>query len=103
MEDEATYSPHPLSSGAFPRLAGRAMRDFGARPPWRQLDLSQPYRAYQSETLLVPCEAHSTGEPEQPRINDNRARFLQDFSAESLLPGLGAMFPPSANLLIPQG
>jgi hypothetical protein len=25
MEDEATYSPHPLSSGAFPRLAGRSI------------------------------------------------------------------------------
>jgi hypothetical protein len=53
--------------------------------------------------LFLPCEAHSPGEPEQPRINDNRARFLQDLSAESLLPGLGAIFPPSANLLIPQG
>jgi hypothetical protein len=71
--------------------------------PRHPFDLSQPYGAHEHETSLGPCEAHGAAEAEQARINDDRARFLQDLSAESLPPGLGVMFPPSANLLIPQG
>src|SRR5262245_56593224 len=71
------------------------MRDFEAWLPRHQLDLRQPYRAYQHETLLRPCDAHSAAEAEQPRINYGRACLLQDLSAESLLPGFIALWTAS--------
>src|SRR5262245_45218238 len=73
------------------KLGGRdhtTVRDLEARLPRHQLDFRQPYGARQHETLLMPCEAHGAAEAEQPRANDGRACLLQDFSAESLLPGL---------------
>src|SRR6266545_2244544 len=72
------------------KLSGRdhaTMRDFEAGLPRHQLDLRQPYGAYKRETLLVPCKAQGASEAEQPRIHHGRARFLQDLSAECLLPG----------------
>ena len=72
------------------KLGGRdhaTVPDFEAWFPRRQLDLRQPYRAYEHETLLRPCEAHGAAKAEQPRVNYGRARFLQDLSVESLLPG----------------
>ena len=37
-----------------------------------------------------PGKAHGAAETEQPRVNDSGAGFLQDFSAECLLPGFTA-------------
>jgi hypothetical protein len=57
------------------KLGGRdhtTMLDFESWLPRHQLDPRQPYRAYQHETLLRPCEAHGAAEAEQPRINDDR-------------------------------
>lgn len=80
------------------KLGGRdqaTMRDFEAGLPRHQLDLRQPYRAHQYETLLKSCETHRAGEAEQPCINDDRAGFLKDLSAESLFPGLISFGTPS--------
>src|SRR5215510_933818 len=71
------------------KLGGRyhtTMRDFETWFPGHQLDLRQPQRAYQHETLIRPREARGAAETEHPRIHDNRARLLQDLSAEGLLP-----------------
>src|SRR6266545_8005053 len=83
---EAFYHPEMRK-----KLGGRdhtTMRDFEAGLPGHQLDLCPPHRAYQHETLLRTCEAHRAAEAEQPRIDDDRARLLQNLSAEGLLPGL---------------
>src|SRR5262245_1600868 len=80
------------------KLGGRdhtTMRDFEAGLPRHQLDLCEPYGAHQYEILLRSCETHGAGEAEQPRTDDHRARFLQDLSAESLLPGFIALGTPS--------
>src|SRR6266540_5893908 len=83
---EALFHPEMLQK--FGGWDHTTMRDFEARLPRHQLDPCEPYRANQHQTLLGPCEAHGTAEAEQPRINDGRAHFLHDFSAQSLLPGL---------------
>jgi hypothetical protein len=80
-----------------------AMRDFEARLPRHQLDLRQPYGTRQRETLLGPREARGAAEAEQSRVNYGRARFLQDLSAESLLPGFiafGAAPRPAPSLAV---
>src|SRR5262249_46289302 len=77
------------------KLGGRdhtAMRDFKAGLPRHQLNFRQPYGAHQHATLLRPREAHGAAEAEQSRVNYCRARFLQDLSAESLLPGFIAFW-----------
>src|SRR5262245_25815195 len=88
------------------KLGGRdhtTMLDFEAWLPRHQLDPRQPYRAYQHETFLRPCEAHGAAEAEQPRINYGRACLLQDLSAESLPPGfiaLGTASRPPPSLAV---
>src|SRR5262245_38449292 len=64
------------------------MRDFEARFPWHQLDLSPPYRAYQRVALVRTGEAHASETAQQPRGYDVRAGLLQNLSAKSLFPGL---------------
>jgi hypothetical protein len=64
------------------------MRDLNARLLRHQLDLRHPHGSHQHEPMLRPCQAHCAAEAEQLGAHDYRARFLQDLSAECLLPCL---------------
>ena len=88
MIDRLESLSHPEMRQKLGGWDHTTMRDFEAGLPRHQLDHCQPHRPYQHKSLLRPREAHGAAEAEQPRIHDDRARFLQDLSAESLFPGL---------------
>src|SRR5882762_6735699 len=68
-----------------------SMRDLEARVPWQELDFCPPYGAYQHAILLRTTEAHTSAEPEEPRVIHDGTRLFQDLAAKSLLPGLIAL------------
>src|SRR5712691_2884086 len=78
---------HPQVRRQFGGRYNQTVGYLEKRPPWQQLDFRPPDGADQHAASLRAAEAYSAAEAKKTRRANDSARLLEDFAAQSLLPG----------------